>query len=865
MLPTFFGGQKKKQQQQQEPVLTDIQKKVQEYMQQKGITPEQLAKLNQDLNKNKPESNITTSQQPQKQPSEYSGQEKIQQKQGQQYQNEEDQYKNNEEDHNDNQMPESYTSTTANGDGLEFDTRLGNIFDDIENIKNAHNQQKDGPYSNNYGQFHSQDPGFTMSDVPFNLSPISVILEVTQHLENIKKDFIRAQEKEQEYAETLKSIKYGYYVEKSSETLALILSQYQKFAAENEELRSRLENLEHDKFKLDKEYNQLRIDKSLIQQNLIEMQNELTYLSNENQKLKQAIDYMRRQKEENSLMQNEENRKVILDTQSSKDKVQKLKIEIKSLKHKLSKIENYKELYNDIKQKDAERQTLDIQNKWEKELIRQIETKSLLGHLKAAKLSNNMTNQQTEKLSAFISFTYNFLTPQDVLNITGLNRKFSGTFMKHNSRIFIRLFNQRTHELTLKLNEVQQKCDVQEFIIKRNETRDQIRSMMASETGDEKIKHIIEKHVVKPHLQQMQQSSQNDVNISQTSGKVTQETERALKIVTSFMGQYLEQFKAFQQFQLKLQEEQLKQQQKELDKKNKLDNLDPKKGGYKLVKGAKKLVGAFSYFGGFKGSQKQEPQSQQDIEYLMNQQFEDHQKQMTEEEIKEQQLKNQQNDSRDISNQIDQNEDKSISTEPSISIQEDSQSDTEELQRVDLPQPAYANLETQEDTIKSLDQIQSPEEMNDFMHKIGGFLLNDKSRLTEWIRGVQQGFAQFYILAKQLYIESRELEILRDFLVLRVENMKLRIEDLLNQKEDMAAIHSSDSAVKEHLIQKINELDKLFMERSTELLFEKRKVQELAEEKKEFDQKFETSQVEINSFKTKVSKEVKTLERKQPD
>ncbi len=90
--------------------------------------------------------------------------------------------------------------------------------------------------------------------------------------------------------------------------------------------------------------------------------------------------------------------------------------------------------------------------------------------------------------------------------------------------------------------------------------------------------------------------------------------------------------------------------------------------------------------------------------------------------------------------------------------------------------------------------------MNDFLYKIGTFLMSDKQRLSQWIRGIQEGFAEFYILSKHLYIESRELEILRDFLVLRVENLKLRVHELLNEKEDMAAIHASDSTVKEHLI-----------------------------------------------------------------
>ena len=109
--------------------------------------------------------------------------------------------------------------------------------------------------------------------------------------------------------------------------------------------------------------------------------------------------------------------------------------------------------------------------------------------------------------------------------------------------------------------------------------------------------------------------------------------------------------------------------------------------------------------------------------------------------------------------------------------------------------------------------------------------MRDKAALSQWIRGVQEGFAKFYILSKMLYVESRELEVLRDFLVLRVETLKLRVHELLNEKEDMAAIHASDSNVKEHLIQKMNELEKISMERSTELLFEKRRAQELEDEK----------------------------------
>ena len=64
------------------------------------------------------------------------------------------------------------------------------------------------------------------------------------------------------------------------------------------------------------------------------------------------------------------------------------------------------------------------------------------------------------------------------------------------------------------------------------------------------------------------------------------------------------------------------------------------------------------------------------------------------------------------------------------------------------------------------------------------------------------------MLAKRIYIEAKELEILKEFLVVRLENLKIRVHELLNEKEDMAAMHASDRNIKEHLIVKMNDLEK---------------------------------------------------------
>jgi hypothetical protein len=78
---------------------------------------------------------------------------------------------------------------------------------------------------------------------------------------------------------------------------------------------------------------------------------------------------------------------------------------------------------------------------------------------------------------------------------------------------------------------------------------------------------------------------------------------------------------------------------------------------------------------------------------------------------------------------------------------------------------------------------------------------------------------------------AKELEILKDFFTMRIENLKLRVSELLNEKEDLAAVHYSDRNIKEHLIVKMNDLEKQCVEKSTELMFEKKKLKELIDEK----------------------------------
>jgi hypothetical protein len=85
------------------------------------------------------------------------------------------------------------------------------------------------------------------------------------------------------------------------------------------------------------------------------------------------------------------------------------------------------------------------------------------------------------------------------------------------------------------------------------------------------------------------------------------------------------------------------------------------------------------------------------------------------------------------------------------------------------------------------------------------------------------------VLLGQLVRDAKELELLKEFFASRIETLKLRIEELLNEKEDYSAMHQSDSTIKEYLQKRLSESEQLIVEKTTELLFIKKRAGELEE------------------------------------
>ena len=90
------------------------------------------------------------------------------------------------------------------------------------------------------------------------------------------------------------------------------------------------------------------------------------------------------------------------------------------------------------------------------------------------------------------------------------------------------------------------------------------------------------------------------------------------------------------------------------------------------------------------------------------------------------------------------------------------------------------------------------------MFEVSTYLVTDKSKLSRWVAGIQQGFAAYFVLVQELHAHVKELDLLKEFFAARIETLKMSVTDLLNEKEDYSVVFESDKAIKEHLLERVN-------------------------------------------------------------
>ena len=105
------------------------------------------------------------------------------------------------------------------------------------------------------------------------------------------------------------------------------------------------------------------------------------------------------------------------------------------------------------------------------------------------------------------------------------------------------------------------------------------------------------------------------------------------------------------------------------------------------------------------------------------------------------------------------------------------------------------------------------------MHKISTSLVSaDRTKLSKWIAGTQQGFAILLVWSAKLQSELKEFHLLKEFLASKISSLKLRVHELLNEQEDMKCVQDSDKEVKSHLLSRNRQLDNKLVMLQTEYL-----------------------------------------------
>ena len=101
----------------------------------------------------------------------------------------------------------------------------------------------------------------------------------------------------------------------------------------------------------------------------------------------------------------------------------------------------------------------------------------------------------------------------------------------------------------------------------------------------------------------------------------------------------------------------------------------------------------------------------------------------------------------------------------------------------------------------SFSDITSVDSMNAILLQLGGYLVHDRAQVSKFLEGVQKGFAELIVSNMQLLKYTQEVETLKEFLALKIEQLQTQIQELNDQKEDFEAQHNSSSSIKEHLVQ----------------------------------------------------------------
>ena len=114
-------------------------------------------------------------------------------------------------------------------------------------------------------------------------------------------------------------------------------------------------------------------------------------------------------------------------------------------------------------------------------------------------------------------------------------------------------------------------------------------------------------------------------------------------------------------------------------------------------------------------------------------------------------------------------------------------------------------------------QFQSQDQMYEYLINIGKNLITDKERGTQFFRRVQQQFANQFFNQRILRKEVEELDLLKHFLKLRVQQMKQKMVISEKEKREAERMLLKERELKDKAASKANDFERRYIELINEI------------------------------------------------
>lgn len=141
---------------------------------------------------------------------------------------------------------------------------------------------------------------------------------------------------------------------------------------------------------------------------------------------------------------------------------------------------------------EQERVKLEIEENFEKRVAQEMRKVTFCGHIRHMAIGNHQT--------VFTEYTAKYLDINDLVKVLVLSKQMRETALKYNSTLFCEAYSNRIEQITNRLKEWTEHNAILRRQIGLMEAKEKARNQMLQGITDQRIRAIIEKHVIKPIL-----------------------------------------------------------------------------------------------------------------------------------------------------------------------------------------------------------------------------------------------------------------------------------------------------------------------------------------------------------------------------